>query len=51
MCKHLVEKFYEKDAKKSNFSNQMEFRKMSNIPSFFNPFTQATLGFLVAYFR
>ncbi len=27
----MVEKFYEKDAKKSHFNNQMEFRKKSNI--------------------
>jgi len=29
MCIHLVEKFCSKDAKKHNFSDQMEFRKKS----------------------
>lgn len=29
MCKHMVEKFCEKDAKKGSLSEQMEFRKRS----------------------
>ncbi len=31
MCKHMVDKFCRKDAKKGSFSNQMEFRKRSII--------------------
>jgi len=30
MCKHMVEKFCGKDAKKVNFNKRMELRKMSN---------------------
>ena len=30
MCHHMLEKFYDKDAKKGNFNNRMEFRKKSN---------------------
>ena len=29
MCEHMVEKFANKDAKKGNFNNQMQFRKKS----------------------
>ena len=31
MCEHMVEKFCRKDAKKGDFSDQMEFRKKSNM--------------------
>jgi hypothetical protein len=33
MCAHMTKKFYNEDAEKSNFSNQMQFRKRSNGPS------------------
>jgi hypothetical protein len=31
ICEHMVEKFGNKDAKKTNFSKSMVFRKKSNI--------------------
>jgi hypothetical protein len=34
ICEHMVEKFINKDAKKGNFSAQMEFRKKSNHKAF-----------------
>ncbi len=30
MCEHMVEKFSDKDAKKGDVGNRMEFRKKSN---------------------
>ena len=40
----MVEKFFEKDAKKSHFNNQMEFRKRSNVSLAFDANTYTVIA-------